>query len=344
MSTARRLLWLALLGLAILVLVKWLQRGPMLQPLVINGQALGASYRFTVVAPQTEKTDTDQLQQQLHEVLASVESALAMDNPNSELARFNAKRSTEPMVLSKDMARVISEAIRIGAMSNNALDITVGPLVELWQFDPNGQLVKAPDEQAIKQAKKRVGLNYLHLDGYRVHKEIPDLFLDLSALAKGFAIDQVAAFLDGQGYDNYQLEMGSEWRAKGVNAQQQPWRITLPVAQDKTQDIYPKNLAVATSGRTFSDNKQAGFHYSHTINPQTAQMIDQRLVSVSVLHSSGLTADGLATALHVMGPEQGMKLAEQLQLPVLMVIETDNGYTERMSSTFEPYLRPDKGK
>lgn len=346
-SSLRRVIWLALIGLAIFLFSHWYQRPHSLDLINLHGSTMGTYYNVKLSVNDADSVDIDALKKKVDSVLIEVNATMSTYEPKSEISLFNASRSTEPVEISDDLATVINEAIRIGTVSDGALDITVGPLVNLWGFGPDGRPNRVPSEQKIKQASKRVGLSHLHLKGYELSKTIPGLYVDLSSIAKGFGVDKVAELLNGEGFDNYLVDVGGEVQLRGVNVQRQPWRLAIekPVSDTRAVEriIAPGDMAVATSGDYRNYFEQDGVRYSHTIDPKTFRPINHRLVSVTVIHRSCMTADGLATALDVLGPEKGMQLAEQLQLPVLMIVKTDNGFAEHASTAFKPYLEEDKG-
>ncbi|HHH0289830.1 TPA: FAD:protein FMN transferase, partial [Yersinia enterocolitica] len=175
-------------------------------------------------------------------------------------------------------------------------------------------------------------------------KHIPELYVDLSAIAKGYGVDVVAEYLEAQNIDNYMVDIGGEVRTRGNNGENKPWRIAIekPVAgseQSAQEIIEPGRMAIATSGDYRNYFEQNGVRYSHTIDPETGRPIKHRLVSITVLDPSCMTADGLSTGLGVLGPERGMALANLLGIPVFMIVKTDDGFEERSSESFKPYLQ-----
>ena len=184
-----------------------------------------------------------------------------------------------------------------------------------------------------------------HPDGLVVRKKIRGLHCDLSAIAKGYGVDLLAQVLDSLGFINYFIEIGGETRAKGVNFEKVSWRIGIasPKAQSELQTIvYLNDMAMATSGDYHNYFEKDGMRYSHTINPETGRPITHKLASVTVLSKTCMVADGLATALNVMGPEKGFAMAEKENIPAFFIIKDGDGFIEKQTSAFNKILKGDK--
>ncbi len=170
-------------------------------------------------------------------------------------------------------------------------------------------------------------------------KEISDLQIDLSAIAKGFAVDAVAESLKAEGVSNFLVDIGGEMLAIGKKADDIPWKIAIesPGTNKRgIQSVLPlTNLAIATSGdyRNYFESK--GQRFSHEIDPRTGQSINHNLVSVSVLDKSCMTADAWATALIVLGPERGKDLAEKAKLPFFFILKEKDGFREMKNAGFD---------
>jgi thiamine biosynthesis lipoprotein len=286
------------------------------------------------------------VQQALDQRLERLNDLMSTYRPDSELSRFNRSPAVHQLFpLAPETMRVIREAVRLHQLSEGALDITLGPLVDLWGFGPTAPLQeRLPTPQALTQHLAWVGLEQLgvHLTG--ISKAIPQLALDLSGIAKGFGVDELAEYLASLGIDHYLVGIGGEIRFKGHNPQRQPWRIAIENPTDPSQPasrlITPGEGALATSGDYRNYFEQDGIRYSHTLDPRSGQPITHQLISATVLHPSCMTADGLATAFSVLGPEKALAIANQHQIPLLLLIKTPTGFTEHYSVAFQPYLKP----
>ena len=308
----------------------------------LSGPTMGTTYNVKYLVSDTSP-DVTSLQQGIDKILVQVNDQMSTYQKNSELSRFNQMQETTPYSLSVETATVVKEAMRLNQVTLGKLDVTVGPLVNLWGFGPEGRPNKTPSPQTLAQRRERVGIAHLTLNGQQLTKDIPNLYVDLSTIAKGWGVDQVANYLEQQGIQNYMVEIGGEIRLKGINRDGVKWRIAIekPVANERSvqEIISPGEMAMATSGDYRNYFEQDGIRYSHIIDPDTGMPINNRVVSVTVLHPSCMTADGLATGLMVLGEEQGMAVAEQHHLAVLMMVKTDTGFEERVSEAFRPYLK-----
>ncbi|CNI27939.1 FAD:protein FMN transferase [Yersinia frederiksenii] len=310
----------------------------------LEGKTMGTTYSIKYVsdssAPSPEK-----LQQEIDRELEQVNDQMSTYRPHSELSLFNKSQAVDtPFPVSAATAKVVREAIRINRLTDGALDVTVGPLVNLWGFGPQGRPNVVPTDAEIAKRQEWVGIDKLAVKRGALVKRIPELYVDLSAIAKGYGVDVVAEYLETQNINNYMVDIGGEVRTRGNNGENKPWRIAIekPVAgsaQSAQEIIEPGRMAIATSGDYRNYFEQEGVRYSHTIDPETGRPINHRLVSITVLDPSCMTADGLSTGLGVLGPERGMALANLLGIPVLMIVKTDEGFEEHHSESFKPYLQ-----
>ncbi len=314
------------------------QQQPLLQ---LSGPTMGSSYNLSVVAP-AGGLPAD-AQQQIDRLLADIDQQFSTWRNDSELARFNQQQGIEPVAVSRELVVVAREALRIGNLSNGALDVTVGPLLKLWGFDRHHQPEVLPDEAAIAATRALTGLDKLLVTEATFAKRVAQLSLDFSALVAGHAADRLATLIEGWGVNHYLLEVTGEMRVKGMHPAGRPWRIAVekPVAsggRSVERVIELHDIGVATSGDYRNFYEVDGRRYSHTINPQSGKPIDHLMVSVTVLDPSAMTADGWATALMAMGPEPAKQIAEQQQLAVLLILKQDGTFIEWSSSAMVPFL------
>ena len=267
--------------------------------------------------------------------------------PNSEISLFNKSTSLGKFEVSSGFARVLKESIRLGELSEGKLDITVGPLVNLWGFGPEQRPEKAPNEELLAATLTRIGLKNLHLDGQQLSKDIPSLYIDLSTIAKGYGVDVVAELIEANGITNYLVEIGGEMRLKGFKHTGELWAIAIekpildPSGEERAvhQIVIPKDNAVATSGDYRNYFEADGHRFSHIIDPATGKPIDHNLVSVTVIDPSSMTADGLSTTLMVMGAEKGMAFAIKNNIAALFISKTEHGFSEQFTVKFKQYLK-----
>lgn len=235
-------------------------------------------------------------------------------SPTSLLSRFNAAPAGGWMTLPPDFAHVIAEGLRIAAASGGAFDPAIGRLVDLWGF---GSLPVAGPPDAAALAAARAASGYRRLDwspGDRRLRQPGGLSLDLSGIAKGFAVDSVADLLAGLGIAHALVEIGGELVGRGVRPDGQPWWVDLetpPGIALEPLRIALHGLAVATSG----DYRRG----RHTLDPRTGRSIDNGVVSTTVIATTALEADAWATALTVLGVEAGLALATREGLAARIV-------------------------
>ncbi|HHL19651.1 MAG TPA: FAD:protein FMN transferase [Thiothrix sp.] len=281
-----------------------------------------------------------QLKHTLEQQLIAINNTFSTYQTDSAISRFNRFKSKEAFAVSAEFVTVINAAQSVSKASQGAFDITIAPLINLWGFGKAFK-VSIPTDQQIETAKRTVGFQHLIVQTSppALYKTIPSLHIDLSAIAKGYAVDQLATTLEQHGIQNYMVEIGGEIRLKGRNAYGNNWQIAIQ-KPDATQSEHTQQLislaqtAIATSGDYYNYFEANGKRYSHTINPISGKPITHNLASVTVLHRSAMMADAYATALSVLGAEKGMALAEHLHLAVTMLIRDDKHFISKTSSHF----------
>jgi len=276
--------------------------------------------------------------------LEKVDAAMSTWREDSELSALNRHRDTTPFALSADTAAVLAEALRIGDVTGGAFDVTVGPLVEAWGFGA-GQANDPPDEATVRELKAATGLDKLRLDpgAGTVTKVVPAVEVDLSGIAKGYAVDRVAEALEALGHERYMVEIGGEVRARGRNPDGEIWRIGIErpdAARGSLQRIVPlDDAALATSGDYRDFRLVDGVRLTHILDPREGAPVHHRLASVTVLHPSCTTADALATGFMVLGPDDALALAERRGFAVLLLVrDGQGGFEERTSPSFRRHL------
>jgi thiamine biosynthesis lipoprotein len=302
---------------------------------------MGTTYSVKIVT-DVSSLDKERIASEIQARLDEINGLMSTYLPDSELSRFNRAEVGVPFELSEEMRQVLEMAYQINLMSSGKFDVTVGPLVNLWGFGPDPGYQVVPPVSEIENALARVGMNNLSLKGNRLTK-LKDTYVDLSAIAKGFGVDEIAALLDQRKLKDYLVEIGGELRARGLNDRGQLWRIAVekPDVNQRTpfKAVNVRDQAMATSGDYRNYFEIDGQRYSHTLDPTTGYPIDHSVASVTVMAARTAMADGLATAIHVMGAQAGLAMAEQHNLAVLVIIKTDDGFAERYSSTFEASLQ-----
>jgi thiamine biosynthesis lipoprotein len=304
---------------------------------------MGTSYSVELAAP-IGATMRNNLSQLIEVELAAINRAMSTYDPRSELSAFNRREDLHWAPASRGLLEVLDSATKVSTSTHGAFDVTVAPLVNLWGFGPEYRTRRVPDGAAIERVRESVGYQHVQIDlsAGAIRKTHNHTQIDLSAIAKGYGVDRVAMVLDGEGVNDYLVEIGGEFRAKGANAAGRSWRVAIerPVEGQRVlgEVVVLENGAIATSGTTKDFFVQDGRHYSHTIDPATARPVDDPPMAVSVIADTTMEADAWATALLVLGPERGYSLAQARGLAALLVTASGSKFDERVTDAFRAQL------
>ena len=331
--------------IALLALLSWHRYTQMPETALTEwrGEIFGTSWSAKV-STELAPVARDAIAQEIDETLARIDALMSTWKADSELSRFNALRSTEPFPIAPDTAAVLAIALEVGERSGGAFDVTVGPLVEAWGFGASEAPAEGPDAETIAALRARVGQGQLVLDADpaapTLAKRHPEVAADLSAVAKGYAVDRVAQLLLAAGFDGFLVEIGGELRAQGRRPDGTPWRVAIeePVFEGRAihRVLALEEHAIATSGdyRNYRETAD-GTRVSHTIDPRTARPIAHGLASVTVLHREAAWADAWATALNVLGPDEGYLLAERESLAATFIVRDGDGFEARSTPALD---------
>lgn len=304
-----------------------------------EGRTMGTTYHVKVIAGWLQRTA--HLKEQIEQRLAQINQSMSTYLEDSEISRFNALETPgRQFKISSDFLQVMKVAQRLHALTDGAWDGTVHPLVLLWGFGGKDRQPTVPEDAAIAAARQKVGFQHIDIleDGYLL-KHQPQVTLDLASIAKGFGVDQLALLLRQAGFADFLVEIGGEVYAAGRRKDRKPWRVGIntprkgaPVSQIYTA-LDLQEAAMATSGDYRNFFEVQGRVYSHVLDPRTGYPVTNGLVSVSVRAGTCTLADGLATALMVMGHEQGLALLERLeQVEGLFVIQSPDGQLQNYAT------------
>jgi thiamine biosynthesis lipoprotein len=313
------------------------------------GASMGTTWSFKVSLPEGAPTAwVDAMRDTVQSRLDRIESSMSTWDSTSELSRFNRSPRTSATPLSRETIAVLAIAVEVGERSGGALDVTVGPLVEAWGFGPSGAEEPGPPPPSVLDSlRARVGFDRLQVDveSGTATKSHPGVRVDLSAVAKGYAIDLAAEGALRMGATAFALEVGGEVRAHGVRPDGSPWRVAVETPTPGARTIFRvldlRDEAIATSGDYRNFYEIDGVRYGHILDPRSGLPVRWQGYSVSVLHPEAARADAWATALSVLGPEDGLALAESLGLSVLFVVQVEGGrhearFTSGMAGRLEP--------
>ncbi len=315
-----------------------------------DGRVMGTTYsvRFGESA-DSSRPDRDSIKRlgnHVQAVLQNVDQHMSTWRRDSELSVFNQKPDTDWQALTPATTRVIDQALHTSSLSAGAFDVTVGPLVDLWGFgggsagSADGKRRKPP-VRTIRKTLARVGHQAVEVDiaASMVRKHVAEANLDLSGIAKGYAVDRVAKFLDDNGIVNYLVEVGGEVRTRGRKNDDALWKVAIekPVVGKRQglRILHLQDQAIATSGNYRNFFSEDGQRYSHSIDPRTGYPVQNGVASVTVVAGSAVTADALSTALMIAGPDSAMDIADRHQLAMHMIFRHGRQLHEIQSRSFE---------
>lgn len=296
----------------------------------ITGKTMGTSYNVKYIKADS-KVQRKAIAKEIELILKRVNQQMSTYQKDSEISYFNHHARLGHHKISEDFFSVTDYALTLAKKTKGKFDPTIGPLVNLWGFGPDGKR-KVPKKEEIEEAKLRVGYQKLELNKKElsIKKLVPGIYLDLSASAKGFGVDKVADFLERMSIKNFLVEIGGEVRARGYKLDKRPWKIAIqsPHPSDKSRPYHRVlnlvDMTMATSGDYRNFFKENGKKYSHTIDFQTGRPVVHTMASVSVaVKGSCMKADSLATALMVLGPIEGPQFAEKEKIAAYFIYKLD---------------------
>ena len=307
----------------------------------LQGSTMGTYYSITYgegesCSPQKKAVDN---------LLAHINSVMSTYEPDSELSLINQNLQAGEYAISQELHLVLGASLTVWQETRGAFDVTIGPLVNLWGFGPTNA-EETPTEFEQEAVAERIGMENLELASNSIVKKQPNLFIDLSAIAKGYAVDRVAEKLSSLGCKDYLVDIGGESFAKGQNRAGTPWKIGIEVPSPERRGIQRvlalSDLAIATSGDYRNFRETAVGRVSHVMDPRNKLPVTSNIVSATVLHRSAMMADAYATSMMVLGYEGGMKLAEAQNFPVYLLLEESGGrLEERYNDQMMEYLELD---
>lgn len=304
----------------------------------LAGRTMGTTYSVKVFdPPDVAELEESAVRLEVDATLRRVNDQMSTYLKSSEISRFNESESTDWFDVSPELATVVDFAQRVSMTTEGAFDVTVGPLVNAWSFGPEKRTQTIPNAEALQKLKESVGYQNLsvRIDPPALRKTIPELQIDLSAIAKGHGVDRVVELLNGLGAENVFVEIGGEVRTSG-DKNGQWWKVGIQLpdgALNQPMIAHSLNTGVgddssmATSGDYRNFFEVDGVSYSHTIDPRTAKPIEHGTASVSVVCDSCMKADAWATAINVLGPVDGLQVAASEDLSVLMVSREDDRFS-----------------
>ena len=308
--------------------------------IAFNGPTMGTWYNVKI-QDVPDNLPSDDIKAAIEEELENVNRKMSTYRSDSELSLFNSSPVNTPMALSADTAEVVAISQQVYQESGGAFDVTVGPLVNLWGFGPGAARDQVPEGDEISELLQVAGMDALQLDADQLTKSRP-VSVDLSAVAKGYAVDRVAQRLEALGITRYMVEVGGETRVGEAKVSGETWKIAIEEPKTFTRSIQKvlglESVSLATSGNYRNFFEQDGVRYSHTIDPRTGAPVRHQLASVTVVHPSCAYADAYATALLVLGPDEALAFAEERNLAVYLLVQDGDGFKALQSESFAKYV------
>ena len=318
--------------------------------LQLNGLTMGTSYQVQIVDMPGD-IEAEDLAVDISGLLRQLDTeTFSTYASNSELSRFNRHGINIPFVASSAMMEVLLMAQEISALSGGAFDVTVGPLVNLWGFGPDLAVFETvPAQSQIDGERARVGFQFLQISPSTEEiLKTRDIYVDLSAIAKGYAVDQLAEYLDQAGVDNYFLEIGGELKIKGLKPGGESWVPAIEAPVEAVSQVYQifysrgDNIAIAGSGDYRNYFEEEGLRYSHEIDPRNGRPVTHELAAAYVIDESTARADALATTYMILGPDAAEDLASRQEQAVYFIYKSDGGgFEDYVSAEFNRYLGSD---
>ena len=315
-------------------------RPPVVQEL--SGPTMGTTWTAKVVVPNGATSLVAAARDSIVARLERVNASMSTWDPESEISRFNRTRSVDPFPVSAEFVDVVRRGETVSMATGGAFDVTVARLVALWGFGADGTPGSPADPSVLPSVLEHIGYAKVQIaeDGRSLRKTDPDVSIDLSAIAKGYGVDRAAEALSSMGLAAYAIEVGGEVKARGRKPDNSPWLVGIeapnPAARTILRSIPLVDAAVATSGDYRNFYESEGSRYAHIVDPRTGTPIPWQGFSVTVIHPGATMADAWATALSVLGPEEGISLADREGLAVLFVLpDAAGGYRELPSEAWD---------
>ena len=288
----------------------------------INGKTMGTTYSVKIVSDSELNISKNEIDNRLNEI----NKVFSNWDSQSELSLLDSKPSGKWIKVSDELLFVLQESVNIMQQTEGAFDPGIGRLIDIWGFGPK-RVENKPDRKKIKEALQESSLSNLQISNEGIKKDI-DIHINLSAIAKGYAVDEIAQILRNKGIDNFLVEIGGEVVASGKNFDND-WVVGVerPESQGAIA-ITLNNNAIATSGNYRNFFIWEGEKYNHIIDPTSGLPVKSDLASVSVIHPKTMIADAYATAMMVMGSDRAIDLANKLNLSIILILSEDMGFKE----------------
>lgn len=312
-----------------------------------EGRTMGTFYIVKLAGVAQNEQLTAELRGAVEKRFDAINRAMSHYLPESELSRFNSSTSTAPFKVSAPFAHVVRHSLAVCRESGGAFDPTLGALINLWGFGPAGSTLRVPDKADIAAAQRVCGSRHLRVtDADELQKDVPGLQLNLGGVAKGYGADEVASLLQERGYSNVFVSVCGEIVTRGLNPEGRPWQVgverplyDIPHGAALSAIVPLSGRALSTSGDTHNFFRDAhGKVFAHILDPATGWPVgNNRIASVTVIATNGLTADSLTKPLYILGPERGLRWIEaRPDTAALFILREDDGRLRLVASSRFP--------
>ena len=332
----------------VLVALAAIGRATELPQVMWQGMTMGSVYTVQIAGTNQTPAQVDILKRDVDRRLKEVNRQMSHYQADSELSRFNRAPANIPFKVSPEFAGVVRFSIELCRRSHGAFDPTFAPVINLWGFGEQTVPQAIPPETELQKAMKKTGVQHLSVTAHdELIKDIPELTINLSAVAKGFGVDEMVRLLRARGFANVYASIAGELMVLGLNSRGTHWQvgISAPIEHWRENDpmaavVSLSNRALSTSGdyqKFFADAQ--GRRLCHIIDPKTGWPVQNNVGGVSVTATNSMTADALATALFVMGPEAGLQLIESWPeaAALFIVRESEDRFRQIPSSRFSRF-------
>ena len=310
-----------------------------LELVTLFGSTMGSSYSVKYYSGSSTPSKII-IAQKIEDKLKIINDSMSTYLNYSEISKINQMKGEDWITISSELHKVLTEARKISVKSDGYFDITVGPLVNLWGFGPSG-IRKVPSIVEIERQMAKVGYHLLVIDPKtpRIRKLRSGVELDLSSIAKGFGVDQLAEVLISDGVSSYLVEIGGEIRVAGTKNDGKKWSIGVESPDFFSRKIkkvfYLSDKSIATSGDYRNFFKGEGKVYSHTFDFKTGKPVTHNLASVTVVDpTSCMIADGYATTLMALG-NKAFEFAEKNNLAAFFIYRGEDKFIEKSTTAFK---------
>jgi thiamine biosynthesis lipoprotein len=313
-----------------------------------DGRTMGSPYTVQVVGANLTAAQAETLKAEVEARLREVNRQMSHYQAESELSQFNRAPAHQPFKVSPEFARVVRFALELSRRSEGAFDPTLAPVINLWGFGERTEQQAIPSDADLKLARQQTGWQHLAVTANdELVKTVPELKLNLSAVAKGFGVDEMGRVLRRHGLTNIYAAVAGEVLVWGCNPRGMPWHLGLVAPLDHWREGDPmaagillSNQAVSTSGdyQKFFFSAQ-GQRLSHILDPRSGRPVQHNVAGVSVVAPDGMTADALATTLFVLGVQRGLQFIEAWpEAGALFIVREGKGHFRRITSPRFPAL------